>query len=490
MSATFVGAPQTLPPYAAQTMDWEWTVPQSSTVPQCSNVTLTWDLLVQNSTPPMLGPFTFTFFREGYEPYTLPVGMGKRNKLGNLTYQWSVQLPVGGPYQVSLADANGAVGGAVPLVSVEAATAPGRACTPTNLVTSTLNLTTSTNQNECATMAMSVTGGTPPYRFTEVIEWETTKTTTYSTGYFNYVLDAKFNSHIVFAATDSTGKGAVGPRLTVGTSNNSSCLSLAPTLLPSNPGLTSVYPGLPTPATVPNSNINPIPNKKVDVAAIAGGVVGGLAFVLLAVIVGALWQRQRGRTHNGHYAVDLFDPTEPASQPATGNSMVTPTPYAYATSSAMSDPGSDGPLSRKSSVAPARHTRGSTFYETFPIIDTSPPYTATDDAFTQTGTVASSSRNPHDSRRFSVGSMELTDTSSHGVGLALGSGIPSELSALLGQSPPISPRGWSPPLPPGAAPPHSPSALQMAEIAMTRTPEDFQPEFLLNPPRSPPPTYL
>ncbi|KAG9026177.1 hypothetical protein FRB95_009319, partial [Tulasnella sp. JGI-2019a] len=171
MVATFVSAQQGLPPYAEQTMDWAWTIPGSSTVTACSNVTLTWDLAVPNSTPPMQGPFTFTFFREGYEPFVLPVGMGTPNKLGNLTYHWNVQLNVGGPYQVSLADANGAMGGVVPLDSVVLATSPGGTCTPTNVPAATLNLTTSANLNECATMAVSVTGGTPPYRFVEIKEW-------------------------------------------------------------------------------------------------------------------------------------------------------------------------------------------------------------------------------------------------------------------------------------------------------------------------------
>ncbi|KAG9026182.1 hypothetical protein FRB95_009324 [Tulasnella sp. JGI-2019a] len=131
MFVTFVSAEQTLPPYEVMTMEWDWSVlcllglslawantaelvhrtaPYNSVVKRCNSITLSWGLL-QPSAPPMLGPFTFTLFREGYAPYMLPVGMGRYNKLGNLTYHWNVQLPIGGPYQMALTDANGAVGG-------------------------------------------------------------------------------------------------------------------------------------------------------------------------------------------------------------------------------------------------------------------------------------------------------------------------------------------------------------------------------------------
>ncbi|KAG8998391.1 hypothetical protein FRB95_009320 [Tulasnella sp. JGI-2019a] len=283
--ATFVNAQQTLPPYAEQTMAWDWTVPQSGTVTQCSNVTLTWDLAVQNSTPPMQGPFTFTFFREGYQPFLLEVGNGTPNALGNLTYQWNVQLPVGGPYEVSLADANGAMGGVVPLTSV---TASGEACTPTNLVASTLILTTTpANLTECATITVNVTGGKPPYTFEEVVEWATTKTTKYSTGYFDYVLDAKSGSRVALAVTDSSGKGAVGPFFNVGTSNNSSCLTSAPTVAPSSPALTSVYPGMPT-SGAGSTNQPGTKKNKASAATVAGGSVGGLAFLILAAVAGVV----------------------------------------------------------------------------------------------------------------------------------------------------------------------------------------------------------
>ena len=58
----------------------------------------------------MAGPYIFTFFREGYEPYNLEVGEGyKTGKYRN--YDWLVDLPTGGPYQISLSDSNGAQGG-------------------------------------------------------------------------------------------------------------------------------------------------------------------------------------------------------------------------------------------------------------------------------------------------------------------------------------------------------------------------------------------
>ncbi|KAG9026181.1 hypothetical protein FRB95_009323 [Tulasnella sp. JGI-2019a] len=304
-------------------------------------------------------------------------------------------------------------------------------------------------------MAVSVTGGTPPYKFVVVIEWDTTKTITYSTGYFNYVLDVPSKSHVLFAVTDATGKGAVGPQFTVGPSGNSSCLSLAPALPPLSPGLTSVYPGLPTPAVVSVNEINPTPDRKASVAALASGVVGGSVFLLLAAVAGALWQKKRSKIHNRHnYNFDLFDATEPASRPASSNSIITPTPYAYDTSSVITKAELDGlsiTLPHKSFITPVRHTRASAFYEHFSAVDTSPPYTQM-----RSGTMTSSTYNPPP-RRYSATSTLLTDTSSDGVGSALSSikSSDQDLSAT-----PILQGGRPPSLPPGAAAPITPSVLQ------------------------------
>lgn len=76
---------------------------------QCRSLTLQW-WQIPKTKPAIKGPFIFTFYLEGHEPYNLDVGQG--TLIGtDLTYDWTVDLPTGGPYQVTVTDANGATGG-------------------------------------------------------------------------------------------------------------------------------------------------------------------------------------------------------------------------------------------------------------------------------------------------------------------------------------------------------------------------------------------
>lgn len=62
----------------------------------------------------MKPPFSFTFYREGYAPYVLDVGSGLSPGNGTtsaqLIYEWQALLPSGGPYTMTLTDANNAIG--------------------------------------------------------------------------------------------------------------------------------------------------------------------------------------------------------------------------------------------------------------------------------------------------------------------------------------------------------------------------------------------
>ncbi|KAG8871908.1 hypothetical protein FRB97_008214 [Tulasnella sp. 331] len=430
-------------------------------------------------------PFNLTFFLAGNEPYILPIGSPPASGTSYL-YDWTVHLPTGGPYQIMLTDSNGAIGGPIAIDSVTEENPP-TGCTSVTLNPPTLNLNFNTSDTaQCAEMPVQVTGGTPPYTFVVIEEWQLVKTIIYSTGNFYYTVDAQLGNKVIcespqsslisppsyrieepltVAVTDSTGKSAVGDLFRVTPSSIVNCTTLASTVTPLSPAQTSIYQGL---QTISVNGASPNPGKKSHAGAIAGGVIGGMVLLLLAALAGALWHRKRRKDASRHDRVDLFDPAEPVSEPAMGNSMVAPTPFPYTPTLPMSEAGFAGlgvPSQHKSAMVPAQHTRGSSFYETFLPTGESPPYTATD---------AGSSANPRDSNRFSGTSFAASDQDLMGIHSRVGS--------------PVGQRVGSPPLPSGAA---APSTFASMRTPLPEEPEHdpLQSEFPPDRSHSPPPTY-
>jgi hypothetical protein len=99
---------QSLPPWSFETMYWGWDV-QNNTWTQCRMLQLQW-WQIPGTSPAMKAPYSVAFYLEGYEPHILSLGSGTP-KGKDLTYNWTVDLPTGGPYQASLTDANGATAG-------------------------------------------------------------------------------------------------------------------------------------------------------------------------------------------------------------------------------------------------------------------------------------------------------------------------------------------------------------------------------------------
>ncbi|KAG8874848.1 hypothetical protein FRB98_008197 [Tulasnella sp. 332] len=487
--------PETLPPWQNVTIYWEW-VPGlvSGAITQCQTQKLDWWQV--HSPPVMTGPYTYTFYRESYEPYVLPVGMGVASGMA-FHYSWTVDLPTGGPYQISFTDANGLTGGSASAFSVVGGTA---ACTPVNLTTSKLQLSFVGDLTQCSQTNITVTGGTPPYMFSTLEAGNEPKIVSYTTGYFEYILDMRSGSIVNFAVNDSTGLGAVGQQFKVGFSGDVSCLALAPTLVPLSPALTSLYQGLtgfPTPSAPAATSITPeTPShgKSVNVAAVVGGAVGGLGLVLLVVIFGALRLMKKWR--NAPRDVDLFDSNEPVSQPAIGNSMFPPRPYSYMPLSLEADAipsakmevngelGGHGAMREQETTQQHTPRSGSTKYESDPLSEMSPPYS--EDSRLCAGT--SSSHATYYNNRLS-GATFTSDSKSNGE---RSSRLSPDQDAL--SSPTSGRSGRSlPPLPPGAASPdHSLAAIQ--RFGMSRTPELDglglqQFDFLQNVSHSPPPGY-
>lgn len=92
-------------------MFWGWDGTVNNTWTQCRHLQLHWSQIPGTQPTPM-GPYKLTFYLEGNEPLDVDLGEGTLDPTGQLlTYDWPVVLPTGGPYQVSLTDANGATGG-------------------------------------------------------------------------------------------------------------------------------------------------------------------------------------------------------------------------------------------------------------------------------------------------------------------------------------------------------------------------------------------
>ncbi|KAG8871912.1 hypothetical protein FRB97_008218 [Tulasnella sp. 331] len=460
---------EALPPWQNVTIYWEW-VPglSNGAITQCQTQKLDWWQV--HSPPVMTGPFTFTFYRESYEPYVLSVGMGTASGAA-LYYDWTVNLPTGGPYQASLTDSKGLTGGSAPSFSVVAGSSSSGACTPVNLTNSELQLSFVGDLTQCSQTNITVTGGTPPYTFSALQGSNEPKLISYTTGYFEYILDMPTGSIVNFAVNDSTGRSAVGEQFRVGSSSDASCLTLAATLVPLSPALTSMYQGLASafPTISPPSTSSSVPvatsshGKSVNVAAVAGGVVGGLALLLLVVILGALWWRKKQR--NARRDVDLFDPNEPVSQPVIGDLSFLPQQPLTIGAAAMAkrDLGEEAYEHARRKEDIARNTiRGdSADYSSHPLLE-SPPYSAA--SRSPVGT--SSSHSPNYDNRFSRATF-TSDSKSEGEQA-------SRLSPDHDQdaySPGSNRVSRSlPPLPPGAASPDN-SLAAIQKLGMTRLPE-------------------
>ncbi|KAG8984907.1 hypothetical protein FRB93_006161 [Tulasnella sp. JGI-2019a] len=507
LPSSFVSAQETaaqpLPPWEFQTMYWGWT-PYNATLTQCRHLTLEW-WQIPGTSPTIKAPFTFTFYLEGHDPYPLNAGSGTPLTGSHLGFDWVVDLPTGGPYQISLSDANGALGGVGSYLYILGESPPVSACTPIILTPSELTLTINGDESQCSTMNVTVTGGTPPYTFTAVQQDIEPKMISYSTGNFQYVLDIGAGHNVTYGVTDSTGKGATYKQFTVGSSTDTSCLTLAPTLQPLAAGLTSVYQGLTAPATASSSsstsgavpgptNASSSSGHSVSTAAVAGGVVAGVALLLLAGIAGALWQRKKNRSLRAH-GLDLSDAMAPAGEPATGHNA-RPHPYSPTSGQPLmsEEPGfglTATGFSQKSGMAPPaqRTTRGSSYYENFP--SSSPPYSASaqgEDAQTHSGTSHSGGayrpgfRNSADGKSDAMGMGTVVSSSRR-------SSLDQDLMTVSRLGSPVNQRATSPNLPPGAAAPNTFSSMPTLGMAMPPEERDVNYSLSFIPPHSPPPTY-
>ncbi len=97
------------PPWELQTFVYGW-YPQNDTITQCRTLGINWATRKVAGAPAIVPPFTLIWYLGGYEPYRLQMGAGSPGPV-DLTYNWLVNLPTGGPYLHSMIDGAGANGG-------------------------------------------------------------------------------------------------------------------------------------------------------------------------------------------------------------------------------------------------------------------------------------------------------------------------------------------------------------------------------------------
>lgn len=90
------------PPWEIQAYYYGWLPSVNSTLTQCGSITLNWEPCCGYNNPPVV-PMTMEWWVNGSAPYRFPVASNNSD--------WTVNLPTGGPYLMTMVDSTGAVGG-------------------------------------------------------------------------------------------------------------------------------------------------------------------------------------------------------------------------------------------------------------------------------------------------------------------------------------------------------------------------------------------
>ncbi|CCA70002.1 hypothetical protein PIIN_03942 [Serendipita indica DSM 11827] len=137
---------------------------------RCSNIRLGWSKDRPTANPNSTAPYAVYVYRGGYQPIVVVDNYQERR------FNWTVQLPLGGPNILTIVDANGYFGGNSLVFDVQA---PFTDTCDTNPMTpNSLNITTSGSlcvikawstmysllpRAECSAIIVNVDGGVPPY---------------------------------------------------------------------------------------------------------------------------------------------------------------------------------------------------------------------------------------------------------------------------------------------------------------------------------------
>ncbi|KAG8819811.1 hypothetical protein FRC19_009510 [Serendipita sp. 401] len=204
-----------------QLFDFGWS-PYDPTIVRCSTIQMGWTER-QTSSPDSQPPYSIYVLRGGYLPIQIATVAGKN-------YNWTVELPTGGPYLLYMTDASGYTGGTSLIFNIQDATSGS--CGTSTLTTTSLALTDDGNTAECS--AITVTAqGTAPYTM-QVMVAQVIMPLTVRSQHVNAALPAASQNDNVdhvsdVMVTDASGNVGLNGLHTV-TNGDDSCYGVAPTI--------------------------------------------------------------------------------------------------------------------------------------------------------------------------------------------------------------------------------------------------------------------
>ncbi|PVG01880.1 hypothetical protein CPB86DRAFT_781264 [Serendipita vermifera] len=337
----------------------------------------------EGAVPNMQTPISVIALTEGYQPYQIALGNDTRG------YNWTIELPAGRQYILTMNDANGYTGGNSFVLDV-ADSPVGVNCSTNTLTPNNLTLSVSSSFAECSSMIVKASGGTAPYTMQILAASRPAKTTTWTTSTMSYTIDMGASEQFFVHVKDAAGKIALDGLYEVGV-GDTACYEVATTVTSGNLPTTLSYDPTSTVSIPARSSTGPVgpgvlqntatttattvvtfrdgsistytlaPNasitvedhtgsnstdKKVDLPVIVGGAVGGVAFVVLILFILFFLKRRAskrrqmlsdrpdmmGATHSGGVPPHLTTPgREQAPLMVHGDSM-----YSAATATTLS----------------------------------------------------------------------------------------------------------------------------------------------------------
>ncbi|KZS99149.1 hypothetical protein SISNIDRAFT_462029 [Sistotremastrum niveocremeum HHB9708] len=243
-------------PWDNQIFNFGWN-PYSLELVACDHVAFAWGDNF-NASPNSTGPYTLTVYSGFAQPLSFNVGTGN-------SVSWLANIPPGNSYMFGMTDAHGFSGGISQIVQLDS---PLNACDIEQFQPNTLEYELlSPTSSQCGLLQLLVKNGAPPYQLQVIVENHQPKTLNFTSELLIYAV----------ALTDSTGKSSMEGLNTVVPSSNSSCINAAATA-------TVGYAPQAT-YSLPLSATNTAGTKHKNAGAIAGGVVGGVAFVFLIFLL-------------------------------------------------------------------------------------------------------------------------------------------------------------------------------------------------------------
>ncbi|KIM32110.1 hypothetical protein M408DRAFT_20458 [Serendipita vermifera MAFF 305830] len=148
--------------------------------------------------PSSTAPYQIFILYGGYQPLIVATEASHG-------HNWTVDLPVGGPYILSMKDANDYTGG-TSFTFIVQDPAIGVTCDATSQYsTNSLQVTSAGTYAECSSLVVTVQGGTSPYTMQIFAAHRPPKTTTWTTSTMSYTIDLQPPGQFFVMVTDSTG---------------------------------------------------------------------------------------------------------------------------------------------------------------------------------------------------------------------------------------------------------------------------------------------